>query len=177
MRTPGILRRFGASKRGLAALEFALLLPVMVLVLFGSIDLIDALGANRRTENVAASLADVVARDTEVSDSEIAGLWAAMAVLVVPGTGDNITARITSIEIESTTTARVVWSEGSGMSALISGSTVDLPTAMMVAGTSVILVETAMQYDAPLNILFPGAVTLSHQAYRRSRLVDPIPRV
>jgi hypothetical protein len=28
-----------------------------------------------------------------------------------------------------------------------------------------------------LRFLFPGNVSISHAAYRRSRLVDPIPRV
>ncbi|MEJ0060037.1 MAG: TadE/TadG family type IV pilus assembly protein [Terricaulis sp.] len=42
------LRRFARAKSGLAALEFALLAPMMVFLLFGSVELIDALGANRR---------------------------------------------------------------------------------------------------------------------------------
>ena len=50
---------------------------MMIFLLFGSVDLIDVLGANKRAQNAAASLADVVARDTEISNAEIAGLWAA----------------------------------------------------------------------------------------------------
>ncbi len=170
------LRRFAAANSGLAALEFAILLPMMVFLLFGSVDLIDAIGTDRRTENVAASLADVVARDTEVSDDEVTGLWAAMGILMTPDNGDDLQARITSIDIESTTVARVVWSEAHGMSALTEGDLIALPADMMVAGTSVILAETEFAYAAPLGILFAGNMSLEHHAYRRSRLVDPIPR-
>lgn len=170
------LRDFGKARAGLAALEFAILLPMMVLLLFGSVDLIDALGSNRRAENVAASLADVVARDTEVTDDEMTGLWAAIGVLMVPDNPNDVKARITSVEIESATTARIVWSEGHGMSGLTAGAVIDLPDAMMIAGTSVIFAETELHYESPLGILFTGAVDLNHEAYRRSRLVDPIPR-
>ncbi len=170
------LRDFSKARAGLAALEFAILLPMMVLLLFGSVDLIDALGANRRAENVAASLADVVARDTEITDDELTGLWAAIGVLMVPDDPDDVKARITSVEIEDATTARIVWSEGRGMSGLTAGGTIDLPDAMMIAGTSVIFAETELHYESPLGILFTGAVALNHEAYRRSRLVDPIPR-
>lgn len=170
------LRGFAAARAGIAALEFAILLPMMVFLLFGSIDLIDAVGANRRTENVAASLADVVSRDTEVTDAEITGLWSAMAVLMVPDDVSEVRARITSIEVETTTLARVVWSEGHGLSALTAGASIDLPDDMMIAGTSVILAEADMSYEAPLGILSPSALSFEHTAYRRSRLVDPIPR-
>ena len=47
---------------------------------------------------------------------------------------------------------------------------------MMTPGASVIMTETTYTYESPLGFLLPGAVTLSHDAYRRSRLVDPIPR-
>ncbi|HCK83663.1 MAG TPA: hypothetical protein DHW63_03840 [Hyphomonadaceae bacterium] len=171
-----LLRDFAKARAGLAALEFAILLPMMVLLLFGSVDLIDALGSNRRAENVAASLADVVARDTEVTDAEMTGLWAAIGVLMVPDDPNDVKARITSVEIESATTARIVWSEGHGMSGLTAGAVIDLPDAMMIAGTSVIFAETELHYESPLGILFTGAVDLNHEAYRRSRLVDPIPR-
>jgi hypothetical protein len=53
----------------------------------------------------------------------------------------------------------------------------NLPAAMMNPGTSMILAETTFEYDSPLGFLLEEGVTLEHQAYRRSRLVDPIPRV
>jgi Flp pilus assembly protein TadG len=170
--------RFVAAKKGSAALEFAIIAPMMIMLLFGSVDLLDVLNANKRVQNVAASLADVVARDTEVSDAEVTGLWAAIDVLMYPSGGDAVDIRISSISIESASIARVVWSEGHGMDARQAGTTVeDLPAAMMNPGTSIILAETTFEYESPLGFLLEDGVTLSHEAYRRSRLVDPIPRV
>lgn len=171
------LRRFGSEKKGLAALEFAIIAPVMVFLLFAAVDLIDALGANKRAQNVSASLADVVARDTSVSDAEITGLWSALDLLMFPdGAGDEIHVRISSISIVDASTARVMWSEGHGMAARDVNSTVALPAQMMTVGSSVIMAETTYDYDAPLHFLYPGVVHFSHSSYRRSRLVDPIPR-
>ncbi len=171
------LRSFGPARQGLAALEFAILLPMMLLLLFGAVDLIDVLQSNRRVQNAAASLADVIARDTEVDDNEVAGLWAALGVLMYPDSGATMQVRVTSISIESATTARVVWSEGhGGMSALNEGETIDLPDAMMNPGTSVIFAETDYEYQSPTGFLLAGPVHIRHEAYRRSRLIDPIPR-
>jgi len=171
-------RRFSAAKSGLAALEFAILLPMMVFLLLGSVDLLDAMSVNRRAENVAASLADVIARDTSVTNAEMTGIWSAVNLLMFPGTDAALSERVTSINITSATNAVVVWSEAhNGSTPLAANSTVALPAQMMVAGTSVIMADTVYHYQSPLNFLFSGTVDFPHTVYRRSRLVDPIPRI
>jgi Flp pilus assembly protein TadG len=169
---------FARATGGLAALEFAIMMPVMLILLFGSIDLLDMLHANRRTQNTAASLSDVIARDTEVSNAEIAGLWAATEVLMYPNNGADVQVRVTSIRIVNSSRAEVVWSEGRGMTALNPGFVITtLPPQMMQPGSSVIWTETLFPYQSPIGFLTSGSVNLRHNAYRRSRLVDPIPRV
>lgn len=173
------LRRFARENKGVAALEFAIIAPLlMVPLLLGSVDLIDVMGANKRAQNAAASLADVVARDTEISNAELSGLWAGLNILMYPNNPGSMEIRITSISIVNASTARVVWSEGhGGMSARQAGTTVALDSRMMTVGTSIIMVESVYKYDAPLGFLFQNQVRMTHNAYRRSRLVDPIPRV
>jgi hypothetical protein len=63
------------------------------------------------------------------------------------------------------------------MSARQAGTTVALDSRMMTVGTSIIMVESEYSYDAPLGFLFQNQLNMTHSAYRRSRLVDPIPRV
>lgn len=173
------LRRFVRENKGVAALEFAIIAPLlMVPLLLGSVDLIDVMGANKRAQNAAASLADVTARDTEISNSELASLWRGLDVLMYPNAAGSMEIRISSVSIVNASTARVVWSEGhGGMAARTANSTVSLDSRMMVVGTSVIMVESVYKYDAPLGFLFQNQVRMTHNAYRRSRLVDPIPRV
>jgi Flp pilus assembly protein TadG len=173
------LRRFARENKGVAALEFAIIAPLlMVPLLLGSVDLIDVMGANKRAQNAAASIADVVARDTEVSNAELNSLWRGLDILMYPNAPGDMEMRITSISIINASTARVIWSEGhGGMSGRTVGSTVNLDNRMMTVGTSVIMVEAVYKYDAPLGFLFQNQVHMTHNAYRRSRLVDPIPRV
>jgi Flp pilus assembly protein TadG len=177
MRMIARLRCFARAKKGLAALEFAIIAPMMIFLLFGSVDLIDMLGADQRSQNVASSLSDVVARDDAVSNQEITGLWAAIDVLMFPDDTSTLKVRVTSVTIINATTARVVWSEGHGIAPRTANSTVSLPAQMMQAGSSVIWTETDLAYDSPLGFLTTGTVSLKHDAYRRSRLVDPIPRI
>ncbi|MBL8545848.1 MAG: pilus assembly protein [Hyphomonadaceae bacterium] len=173
------LRHFAAANKGVAALEFAIIAPLlMVPLLLGSVDLIDVMGANKRAQNAASSIADVVARDTEISNAEIDGMWRALDILMFPNDPASMQIRVSSISIVNASTASVVWSEGhGGMAGRQPGSNVALDSRMMTVGSSVIMVESAYQYHAPLGFLFQNQVSMTHNAYRRSRLVDPIPRV
>jgi hypothetical protein len=62
------------------------------------------------------------------------------------------------------------------MAARTQNTQVTLPSAMMTVGSSVIMTEVTYPYTPPLHFLMPGPVDLSYTSYRRSRMVDPIPR-
>lgn len=187
------LRRFVKDERALAALEFALIAPMMLFLLFGAVELTNGLETAKRVENVSASLSDVISRDNEVSDEDLEDLWAAIDPLMWPEPSAGLRARVTSITIEDSDTATVVWSEAhNGMTARTQGAEIELPDAMMIAGTSVVLAEVEYPYAPVLDFVFGpnglnhmlnpsaqthGAFTITKETIRRSRLVDPIPRV
>ena len=184
MKLMQILRRFARASGGQAGLEFALIAPfIMVPLLLGSIDLLDMLQANRRAQNAAASVADVVSRDTSISDAEVEGLWDAATLLMYPDDGSPLEVRITSVRVISAESAIVAWSETNDTDALPALTAddpfTDLTPAMMQSGTTVIVTDTQYPYHSPLGFLVANeeGMTLSHTAYRRSRLVDPLPRV
>lgn len=170
-------RRFSADRRGLAALEFALIAPLMVLVLFGSVELTELLATNRRAENTTASVADVISRDTDVTTAELNDLWTAAATLMYPNSSTPLQMRVSSVQINSSSDARVLWSDGNnGYSPRGVGSAVPLPAGLMIAGTSVIMTETSYHYVPPIGVFLHVAMDLTHTEYRRPRVADPVTR-
>ncbi|MBI1188222.1 MAG: hypothetical protein GC206_12985 [Alphaproteobacteria bacterium] len=193
LRLPPAFRRFAKDEQALAALEFALIAPMMLFLLFGAVELTNGLDTTRKVENVSASIADVVSRDNAVTDEDLDDLWAAIDPLMWPEPSIGLRARITSVSIEDEDNANVVWSEGhNGLTPRTEGAEIDLPDAMMVPGSSVILAEVEYPYEPVLGFVFGpnglnqmlnpnarthGAFTISKETIRRSRLVDPVPRI
>lgn len=169
--------RFARDRRGLAALEFALIAPMMIVVLFGAIELTELLATNRRAENTTASIADVISRDTTVSNAEITDLWTAAGALMFPNASTPMRMRVSSIQVETASSAKVLWSEGkNGYTPRSKGSTMTLPAGMMVAGTSVVVAESSYNYVPPIGVFLDVAFDLNHTEYRRPRVADPVTR-
>lgn len=185
----GWLCAFARARAGLAAVEFALIAPMAVMVLIGSTEIINLLQADRRLENTASSVADVLSRDNSIDNTEIAGAFTAVSALMFPDDGDDVDLRITAIMINSSTSATVEWCDvrGTTYPQLADDAPIsDLPAAMMLPGTSVIRVEAAYPYRPRLAFFMLDSHgnlerdevqrNLRHTAFRRARLVDPIPR-
>jgi hypothetical protein len=117
-----------------------------------------------------------------------------------PNNAVGIQVRITSISIDTNGAGKVVWSEVCGLkgdgtcsgptyTALSANTTVpasELPSSN-TPGSSLIRVETSYDYQPIIGLFTVDAnrglnndrsiTVMSHMAFRRSRLVDPIPRV
>ncbi|MGE0045120.1 MAG: TadE/TadG family type IV pilus assembly protein [Hyphomonadaceae bacterium] len=172
-------------------MEFALVTPLMLFLLFGAVELTNALNTVRRVENVAASLADVVSRDTMVTQADLEDLWHAATPLMYPDNASGVQVRITSIFVDEDGIARVVWSEGhNGMTGRTENSVISLPPAMRLPERGIILCEITYPYEPMLNLVFGngglhtmvdpespnrGGFEIVKAAYRPARLVDPVP--
>lgn len=114
------LARFAHHAEGLAALEFAIILPVMLVTLFGAVGATSALAIDRKVTLIARALSDLTSQSTSVTDSDISNFFAIGNAMLTPysatqnpATGGPLKATITEIYINPTTgAARVQWSKG-----------------------------------------------------------------
>ena len=78
------LQRFFIDCAGLAAVEFALIFPLMIAFYFGAIETSHMLTANRRVTSVAYSAADITAQAISVSNSDMSDIFAASSAILRP---------------------------------------------------------------------------------------------
>ena len=65
------IRGFRADRRGVSAVEFALIAPVLIVFYFGIAELTQAMMASRRASHVASSIGDLVAQEQSVTNAEM----------------------------------------------------------------------------------------------------------
>jgi Flp pilus assembly protein TadG len=78
-------RRWRGDKRGVAAIEFAFIVPIMFFMFIGAVELSQAIIVDRRVTQVASSVADLVARkETSINLSEIGDITKIGGYIMMP---------------------------------------------------------------------------------------------
>lgn len=77
-------RRFGRCARGIAAIEFAFIAPVMLLMLLGTVEVTRAIAIDRRLSVVTATVADLVSREEQLTVPDITAIYDIVAQVMSP---------------------------------------------------------------------------------------------
>ena len=169
-----IWRRFGKDRRGVAAVEFALIAPVMVLMYCGLVELCQAMIAERKANHVASAVGDLVAQAEGVTTSELSDIFSIGNTIMAPYATTTLKMRVSSVTADTNNTPKVDWSRGyGGLGALTAGSTVTLPMTL-TSGESIVMSEAQYAYTSPMQYILPSALNYSEKFYLRPRRSDKV---
>jgi Flp pilus assembly protein TadG len=164
------LARFRAARQGLAAIEFALILPVMALLYLGTFEIAQEISIKRQVALTAETVALIVTQYSSISASQTMPdiLGAAKAVLT-PYPSTNAVVTVTCITIDSKGAATVSWSQSSSGSGRTVGSSVTVPSQLDTPNTTLIFGETTYNYTPAFDYLKIGSKTLYSSIYMSPR--------
>ena len=165
------LARLRAAEAGVAAVEFALVLPVMVTLYFGLAEITAAVINDRKLDSLSRSLADLTSRFSILSSSDLSNIFDAAVMTMRPYDSSGIQMVVTSVKVTKSGNSyngNVDWSCGrhmgtkpgnmsqaafdaANLSVRASGSSYTVPPGFQSDSTqSFILVETLMPYQPTL---------------------------
>ena len=175
-RTRRPLRRFLADKRGVSAVEFAMVLPLMVTLYLGGVEVSQAVAIDRKVTLVARTLGDLVSQATSVDNSGMTSIFTATTAVIAPYSDASLKITVSSIQINSQGVAKVSWSDTKNGTVHTVGSIVVLPAALNVPSTSLIWAEASYAYTPTIGHFITGTKNLTDQIYMRPRLTDCVLR-
>jgi len=165
------LASFAADQRGVSAVEFAILLPLMLTLYLGGVEISQAVSADRKTTLVAHTVGDLTAQASNVASSDVTNILNAATAVSYPLSSANLKVTLTSVCIDSTgTKATVGWSQTLNGTARSGTVTSLIPTALMVANTSLIWGEATYAYKPTIGWTITGTLNLGDQFFLRPRL-------
>ena len=169
---------FGVACEGLAAIEFALISPVMISLYFGMTELTDAFTANTKVTGVASTAGDLLAQEKSVCDAEMTDVFTALTSLMYPYPLNQMKIVISSLVDAGNSTVKVAWSDGKNTSPRGVNSIVSIPAGLVATGSggSVVLAEVTYQYSSPAGHLIYGSIPLTDKFYLHPRRAPQIAR-
>jgi Flp pilus assembly protein TadG len=170
------LRGLIQDQRGVSAVEFAMLLPLMITLYLGTVEISQGVGIDRKVTLTTRTVADLASQVSSINNADMTNLLTASASVIVPYDTSQLKVTVSEIKIDSTGVAKIVWSDTLGGTRRSVGSTVTLPAALNVANTYLIWSEVAYTYRPTIGYVVTGTLNLSDQIYMRPRLSDSVTR-
>lgn len=140
------LRRLASNRRGLALIEFAIVLPVLVTLLFGAYQLLDASACKRRVTITTRAIADLVSQNERVTTTDVDTILSAATQIMSPYPVSKAQVRVSEVAISSGGAAKVEWSRGASPHAKYA-SLQNRPSGMSTPGAYYIYSEVIYSYD------------------------------
>lgn len=157
-------REFWTSRKATALVEFAFVLPVMVVMYFGTIEITQSVIAKRKLNIAISALADLTARAKTVSSSDMSDTFGAAASIMAPANVTGMQMRISSIIVYPAGNSCVDWSLAQNMTALTAGASFQAPAALTTVPSLVardyIVAEGYYPYSPITHNLITGTITL-----------------
>jgi Flp pilus assembly protein TadG len=144
-----LVRRLARDRDGIGAIEFAILVPVLLLLYLGALQTTIALSIAQRASRAAGTVADVLTQQTSVTKSTLATMPSLASAIFSPYVITGITLKITGIQIDASSKATVLWSwEQDGTTAYTANSVVTgVPADLNKASSFLVRTELAVPYN------------------------------
>lgn len=170
MRRNARLARLAGDRSGVAAVEFALIFPVMVILYFGIVELVQAITVNRLVAQTASTVTNIVAQYTTISQSsQLPDILNASAQVMAPYPSNNVKVVVTCIAIDANGHATVAWSQTLNGVAKTTGAAVSVPAGLATPNTDIVLGEVTYAYTPIIDYLHFGTFNLASSIYMLPR--------
>lgn len=163
--------------RGVSAVEFAMIIPLMFLMFFGMLDVSNGFAVDRKVSQIAQGIADLASRYTTLAETDVSNFFIIADAMLTPYDKTQLQATISQVYIDpASKTAKVVWSRGDQTRSV--GSVVSVPTNLIVKDSSgnylpnqyLIFGEANYKYVPTIGWVVPkGGLMLADSMYTRPR--------
>jgi Flp pilus assembly protein TadG len=141
------------DRRGLAAIEFALLAPLLLALYFLTMETGRAIEANGKVDRIGGMVGDLVTQQVNVDAADLDAIMRIGEATLQPYDRSQPAIAVTAIEIsdEAVPRARVAWSRKLAGGAFSAGEAKDeevtVPPSLMIAGSFLIRAESNLAYQ------------------------------
>lgn len=153
--------------RGLAAVEFAMIVPLMLVLFFGTVDFSRGIAVDRKVTLMARTLSDLTSQNTAVSNTQLTNIFNASIGIMTPYSTAPVNARIVELYVDSNLAVHQIWTATSGTTP--PSGTVTVPTALKVASSYLIYSEVSYTYVPLATYVMTSGITMSDFTFTRPR--------
>lgn len=172
-----LLRRFLRDRRGVSAIEFCLILPLMIAFYLGCVEVGNGLSAQFKTTLAARTVADLASQYPTISNATMTGILTASAKVLAPFSAADAVVIVSEVTTDDKGNATITWSDALNGAARQAGSPVTLPANVGGKKVSLLWGEVTYPYRPQMGYVLTGTINIYQDMYFYPRGDNPVSRV
>ncbi|MDZ7824644.1 MAG: TadE/TadG family type IV pilus assembly protein [Ahrensia sp.] len=147
-----LFNRFRDNSDGVAAVEFALVVPLLLALYLGTVEISNAITVSKQTARVAGTIADLVTQQSEVKKADLKDIMDIGSSIYFPYSAAKPVIKIYGIDVDDDHPkgGKVVWSRklsnGADSAGIPAGTDILVPTKLKIDETFVVKVTVEIEY-------------------------------
>lgn len=142
------LFRLIRSKEGVGAVEFALIVPFLLIMYVGALEISVAMSVDKKIAKATAIATDIITQTTATNQASLTEMLGVAQSVMAPFDADALNMQIVGIRVDAAGDPTVAWSwdEENGRPLTV-GIPINIPTAFKIPDTFVVQAILDMDYD------------------------------
>jgi Flp pilus assembly protein TadG len=178
-----LLHNLWRERGGTASIEFAFVLPALLVMFMGVFEVSQALIVYMKVIDVADTVSDLIAQQKSIASSDIDNYYIAGQLVMTPSAGAGLGLAVASVTFDPVTASpSVAWHVEEGGAAAMANAAASATGLGGACATvsanpcdSVIVAQASYTYNSPLGYLLTTGITMSARVFSRPRAVFSIP--
>ena len=151
-------------------MEFAIVLPFMLTLYAGSVELGEGLSIQYKTTLAARTVADIASQYTSIDAPTMTSILGAASTVVAPHSAANMTVIVSEVTTDAKGNGTITWSAAQNGNAHTVGQAVTLPADLQIPSISLLWGEVTNPYTPSLGYVATGTISLYESEYFYPRL-------
>jgi Flp pilus assembly protein TadG len=172
------ISRFTRDRRGVSAVEFAIIAPMMIGLYVGCVEISDGVAADRKVSLTAATVANLASEVSTINTAGMTNILDASSAIMAPFSAGNLKITLSCLSVDKNNVATVKWSETRNGTKLTGVSvpsdlTADTPDHTRVYPVYLLYSQVSYAYTPAVGYTISGPLTLSDKMYMAPRISAP----
>jgi len=175
---PGALfRRFAGDQRAVSAVEFACLLPFMLTLYIGGVEIGDGLEIKFKSTLAARTVTDLASQYTSIDNATMSSILGASSAVITPYSAAGMVVTLSEITTNAQGAGTITWSDSLNGTARTVGSSITLPTNMQTPNITILYGEVTYPYTPQIGYVLSGTINIYQSVFFFPRMSTSITRI
>lgn len=167
--------RFARDERGVSAIEFVLIFPILVGMMAGTVDIGQALTVSRKMNQMVATLGDMTSQQSAWAATDIDAIITGTSSIIEPFSKGALHIDLAILDVDASAKTKVNWARSFNKTALKKNDAtpVVIPTNIATTGVQLIAVKATYELTTPFSKLLKPITGVTSYRYEKTYIMRP----